>query len=86
MNKTKLPIRERIGNVPQFPVGVDVAVAEVVTINRLGHSLSPPFEFMRQKVDYIHWNFSDMVDGIIDAGFEGHLEKAEIYLQVVVLL
>ncbi|KAL8147633.1 hypothetical protein AgCh_005090 [Apium graveolens] len=28
MNKTKLPIRERIGNVPQFPVGVDAAVAE----------------------------------------------------------
>ncbi|KAL8088704.1 hypothetical protein AgCh_038474 [Apium graveolens] len=28
MNRTKLPIRERIGNVPQFPVGVDAAVAE----------------------------------------------------------
>ncbi|KAL8098239.1 hypothetical protein AgCh_031116 [Apium graveolens] len=28
MNRTKLPIRERIGNVPQFPIGVDVAVAE----------------------------------------------------------
>ncbi|KAL8104555.1 hypothetical protein AgCh_028679 [Apium graveolens] len=28
MNKTKLPIRERIGNVPQFPIGVDVTVAE----------------------------------------------------------
>ncbi|KAL8116679.1 hypothetical protein AgCh_023004 [Apium graveolens] len=26
---TKLPIRERIGNVPQFPVGVDVVVAEI---------------------------------------------------------
>ncbi|KAL8088576.1 hypothetical protein AgCh_038381 [Apium graveolens] len=26
---TKLPIRERIGNVPQFPIGVDVAVAEL---------------------------------------------------------
>ncbi|KAL8100586.1 hypothetical protein AgCh_032734 [Apium graveolens] len=30
MNKTKLPIRERIGNVPQFPVGVDAVVAEVM--------------------------------------------------------
>ncbi|KAL8089526.1 hypothetical protein AgCh_039122 [Apium graveolens] len=28
MNRTKLPIRERIGNVPQFLIGVDVAVAE----------------------------------------------------------
>ncbi|KAL8099554.1 hypothetical protein AgCh_031990 [Apium graveolens] len=28
MNRTKLPIRERIGNVLQFPIGVDVAVAE----------------------------------------------------------
>ncbi|KAL8155368.1 hypothetical protein AgCh_000667 [Apium graveolens] len=28
MNRTKLPIRERIGNVPQFPVGVDAVVAE----------------------------------------------------------
>ncbi|KAL8120197.1 hypothetical protein AgCh_017370 [Apium graveolens] len=25
---TKLPICERIGNVPQFPVGVDVVIAE----------------------------------------------------------
>ncbi|KAL8157197.1 hypothetical protein AgCh_002054 [Apium graveolens] len=30
MNRTKLPIRERIGNVPQFPIGVDVAVAEKI--------------------------------------------------------
>ncbi|KAL8108067.1 hypothetical protein AgCh_024489 [Apium graveolens] len=28
MNRTKLSIRERIGNVPQFPIGVDVVVAE----------------------------------------------------------
>ncbi|KAL8115194.1 hypothetical protein AgCh_021867 [Apium graveolens] len=28
MNRTKLPIRKRSGNVPQFPIGVDVAVAE----------------------------------------------------------
>ncbi|KAL8134233.1 hypothetical protein AgCh_009329 [Apium graveolens] len=28
MNRTKLPIHERIGNVPQFPVGVDAVVAE----------------------------------------------------------
>ncbi|KAL8157145.1 hypothetical protein AgCh_002013 [Apium graveolens] len=28
MNRTKLPIRERIGNILQFPIGVDVAVAE----------------------------------------------------------
>ncbi|KAL8126027.1 hypothetical protein AgCh_013355 [Apium graveolens] len=27
---TNLPIRERIGNVPQFPVGVDAIVAEIV--------------------------------------------------------
>ena len=39
MNKTKLPIRERIGNVPQFPIGVDVAVAQVGTTNRLGFQL-----------------------------------------------
>ncbi|KAL8091927.1 hypothetical protein AgCh_034265 [Apium graveolens] len=30
MNRTKLPIREQIGNVPQFPIGVDVVVAEAV--------------------------------------------------------
>ncbi|KAL8089228.1 hypothetical protein AgCh_038857 [Apium graveolens] len=29
MNRIKLPICERIGNVPQFPVGVDTAVAEL---------------------------------------------------------
>ncbi|KAL8116147.1 hypothetical protein AgCh_022592 [Apium graveolens] len=28
MNKIKLPIRERLGNIPQFPVGVDAVVAE----------------------------------------------------------
>ena len=39
LNRTKLPIRERIGNVPQFPIGVDVAVAEVGTTNRLGFQL-----------------------------------------------
>ena len=39
MNRTKLPIRERIGNVPQFPVGIDAAVAEVGTTNRLGFQL-----------------------------------------------
>ncbi|KAL8126812.1 hypothetical protein AgCh_013926 [Apium graveolens] len=31
MNRIKLPIRERIGNVPQFPVGVDAIVAEVAS-------------------------------------------------------
>ncbi|KAL8115958.1 hypothetical protein AgCh_022454 [Apium graveolens] len=36
MNKTKLSIRKRIGNVPQFPVGVDATIAEVETTNRLG--------------------------------------------------
>ncbi|KAL8112634.1 hypothetical protein AgCh_020080 [Apium graveolens] len=30
MNRTKLPIRKRLGNVPQFPIGVDVAVAEIM--------------------------------------------------------
>ncbi|KAL8092027.1 hypothetical protein AgCh_034344 [Apium graveolens] len=30
MNRTKLPIREQIGNVLQFPIGVDVVVAEVL--------------------------------------------------------
>ncbi|KAL8114400.1 hypothetical protein AgCh_021310 [Apium graveolens] len=30
MNRTKLSIREWIGNVPQFPIGVDAAVAEAV--------------------------------------------------------
>ncbi|KAL8145008.1 hypothetical protein AgCh_003285 [Apium graveolens] len=29
MNRIKLPIRERLGNVPQFSVGVDVVVAEI---------------------------------------------------------
>ncbi|KAL8134674.1 hypothetical protein AgCh_009629 [Apium graveolens] len=33
MNRTKLPINERIGNVSQFPIGVDVAVAEAVNAN-----------------------------------------------------
>ncbi|KAL8115003.1 hypothetical protein AgCh_021721 [Apium graveolens] len=28
MNRTKLPIRERIGSIPQFPIGVEVTVAE----------------------------------------------------------
>ncbi|KAL8135066.1 hypothetical protein AgCh_009908 [Apium graveolens] len=28
MNRIELPIRERLGNVLQFPVGVDVVVAE----------------------------------------------------------
>ncbi|KAL8155008.1 hypothetical protein AgCh_000396 [Apium graveolens] len=35
MNRIKLPIRERIGNVPQFPIGVDIAVAE--TLPRRNH-------------------------------------------------
>ena len=39
MNMTKLPIRKQIGNVPQFPVGVDAVVAEVGTTNRLGFQL-----------------------------------------------
>ncbi|KAL8113859.1 hypothetical protein AgCh_020953 [Apium graveolens] len=39
MNRTKLPIRERIGNVPQFSIGVDAAVAEVGATNRLGFQL-----------------------------------------------
>ncbi|KAL8091493.1 hypothetical protein AgCh_033926 [Apium graveolens] len=30
MNRTKLPIRKRIGNVPQFPGSVDAAVVEIV--------------------------------------------------------
>ncbi|KAL8122503.1 hypothetical protein AgCh_019008 [Apium graveolens] len=28
MNRTKLPIRERIGSVPQLPIGIEVTVAE----------------------------------------------------------
>ncbi|KAL8124026.1 hypothetical protein AgCh_011871 [Apium graveolens] len=36
MNKTKLPIRKRLGNVPQFSGSVDAAVAEVGATNRLG--------------------------------------------------
>ncbi|KAL8094599.1 hypothetical protein AgCh_036220 [Apium graveolens] len=38
MNMTKLPIRKRIGNVLQFPVGVDAAVVEVGTTNGLAKS------------------------------------------------
>ena len=30
---------QRIGNVPQFPIGIDVAVAEVGTTNRLGFQI-----------------------------------------------
>ena len=45
---TKLPIRERIGNVPQFPIGVDVAVAEVGTTNRLG------FQLLMYHIMYIY--------------------------------
>ncbi|KAL8105541.1 hypothetical protein AgCh_029360 [Apium graveolens] len=37
MNRTKLPIHKRLGNVPQFSGGVDAAVAEklegLITIN-----------------------------------------------------
>ncbi|KAL8098810.1 hypothetical protein AgCh_031511 [Apium graveolens] len=33
MNRTKLPIRKRLGNVPQFPIGVDVVVAESLSVN-----------------------------------------------------
>ncbi|KAL8146161.1 hypothetical protein AgCh_004048 [Apium graveolens] len=32
MNRTKLPIRERIGNIQQFLVGVDAVVAEILTV------------------------------------------------------
>ncbi|KAL8134577.1 hypothetical protein AgCh_009558 [Apium graveolens] len=32
MNRTKLPIHERIGNVPQLPIGIEVAVAEIMKI------------------------------------------------------
>ena len=39
MNMIKLPIRERLGNIPQFPVGVDAIVAEVGTTSRLGFQL-----------------------------------------------
>ncbi|KAL8103169.1 hypothetical protein AgCh_027636 [Apium graveolens] len=39
MNRIKLPIHERLGNVPQFPVGVDAVVAEVGTTSRLGFQL-----------------------------------------------
>ncbi|KAL8124824.1 hypothetical protein AgCh_012469 [Apium graveolens] len=35
MNRIKLPIRERIGNVAQFPIGVDVAVAEYRVVDYL---------------------------------------------------
>ena len=39
MNLTKLPIRKRLGNVPQFFGSVDAVVAEVGTTNRLGFQL-----------------------------------------------
>ncbi|KAL8127364.1 hypothetical protein AgCh_014327 [Apium graveolens] len=39
MNKTKLPIRKRLGNVPQFSGSVDAAVAEVGATIRLGFQL-----------------------------------------------
>ena len=39
MNRTKLPIRKRLVNVPQFSGSVDAAVAEVGATNRLGFQL-----------------------------------------------
>ena len=39
MNMTKLPIRKRLENVPQFSGSVDAAVAEVGATNRLGFQL-----------------------------------------------
>ena len=39
MNRTKRPIRKRLGNIPQFSGGVDAAVAEVGITNRLGFQL-----------------------------------------------
>ena len=39
MNRIKLSIREQIGNTSQFPVGIDAALAEVGTTNRLGFQL-----------------------------------------------
>ncbi|KAL8119456.1 hypothetical protein AgCh_016830 [Apium graveolens] len=49
MNRTKLPIRKRIGNIPQFPVGVDAAVDEVGTTNRLGFILPAKMKMVDQK-------------------------------------
>ncbi|KAL8087949.1 hypothetical protein AgCh_037914 [Apium graveolens] len=39
MNRTKLPIRKRLGDVPQFSRSTDAAIAEVGTTNRLGFQL-----------------------------------------------
>ncbi|KAL8149138.1 hypothetical protein AgCh_006227 [Apium graveolens] len=54
MNRTKLPIRERIGNVPQLPIGIDVAVAEVaceVTVKKFDEkkNRNTPFCLKCQK-------------------------------------
>ncbi|KAL8135400.1 hypothetical protein AgCh_010155 [Apium graveolens] len=54
LNKTKLPIRERIGNVPQFPVGVDAAVAEVGTTNRLEGKNSHQYLNFNSNMGLIH--------------------------------
>ncbi|KAL8100919.1 hypothetical protein AgCh_032972 [Apium graveolens] len=35
MNRTKLPIRKRLGNIPQFPVGADAVIAEYVVVGCL---------------------------------------------------
>ncbi|KAL8124604.1 hypothetical protein AgCh_012304 [Apium graveolens] len=36
MNRTKLPIRERIGSIPQFPIGVEVTIAEFIIVDGSG--------------------------------------------------
>ncbi|KAL8133418.1 hypothetical protein AgCh_008763 [Apium graveolens] len=64
MNRTKLPIRKRLGNVPQFPIGVDVVVAEVATTNRLGFQLligTPNPEVEEQQRDDVLLLIGDQI-------------------------
>ncbi|KAL8121317.1 hypothetical protein AgCh_018158 [Apium graveolens] len=56
MNKTKLPIRKWIGNVPQFPVGVDAVVAEVGTTNRLVINHNASVSAVNEQVHGCHSN------------------------------
>ncbi|KAL8121471.1 hypothetical protein AgCh_018265 [Apium graveolens] len=69
MNRTKVPIHERIGNVPQFPIGVDVAVAEVGTTNRLGFQLligTPNPEVEEQQRDDVLLVIGDQIVDLIE--------------------
>ncbi|KAL8147245.1 hypothetical protein AgCh_004826 [Apium graveolens] len=64
MNRTKLPIRKRLGNVLQFPIGVDAIIAEVGSTNRLGFQLligTPNPEVEEQQCDDVLLVIGDQI-------------------------